>query len=423
MRLYNSYSQRIEPFTMSDESNPVCLYVCGITPYDTTHLGHAFTYAVADILLRYIEYKGYSVQYVQNVTDVDDDILRKAEQENEDWRALGNRWTRHFIEDMQLLNIRPPDLLPRATDAIAQIIEMVQALLQAKVAYEVAGNVYFQVNAWPYFGQLSHIPRSEMLAIANERGNDPTDPNKREPLDFVLWQAKRSGEPAWSSPWGEGRPGWHIECSTLATHLLAETIDIHMGGADLIFPHHECEIAQVRPLTHKPFARYWLHTAMVQQDGKKMSKSLGNLVMVRDLLDQYSPNALRLYLGEHHYRRPWSYSARDLAAAEQSVIQIEAAIYAFAGRGAELKTNDLQQAFEQAMDEDLNTVQALNVIKILSEEILQVASRGESVSKAQQILRSFCGVFGLYFSDSAPSAPGWAPHLQRFATPTSAIVS
>lgn len=414
MRLYNSYSQQVEPFQISAEQTPVLIYVCGITPYDTTHLGHAFTYAAADILIRYLEYQGYPVRYVQNVTDIDDDILRKAKEVGDDWHALGNQWTRHFIEDMQTLNVRPPDLLPRATDAIPEIVEMVQALLQAGVAYEAAGNVYFRVSAWPEFGQLSHIPRAEMLNVANERGNDPDDANKQDPLDFVLWQAQSLGEPSWSSPWGAGRPGWHIECSTLATHLLAETIDIHVGGADLLFPHHECEIAQVKPLTAKPFARTWMHTAMVEQDGEKMSKSLGNLVMVRDLLEHYSPNALRLYLGQHHYRETWSYAEPELQQAEQLAQQIAQALDAVTEEGTELYVEPLQHAFAQALDDDLNSPQAIQVIQRLSEQILLAANRSESVQEAQQMLQAFCSVFGLYFSDASPSVAGWTEHLQRF---------
>jgi L-cysteine:1D-myo-inositol 2-amino-2-deoxy-alpha-D-glucopyranoside ligase len=221
------------------------------------------------------------VLYAQNVTDIDDDILRKAKEVGQDWLAVGNRWTTHFIQDMIALNVRPPDFFPRATDAIPEIIAWVEKLLENGVAYEAGGSVYYAVDDWPAFGELCAIPRAEMLPIANERGNHPDDPNKRDPLDFVLWQAQAPGEPAWDSPWGPGRPGWHIECSTLSTKYLGETVDVHSGGADLCFPHHECEIAQVEPVTgERPFVRTWMHTAMVYHDGEKMSKSLGNLVWV-----------------------------------------------------------------------------------------------------------------------------------------------
>ena len=303
MQLYNTRSHQVETFT--PQSEPVTIYACGITPYDTTHLGHAFTYTTVDILVRTLEALGHQVNYVQNVTDIDDDILRKANETEEDWYALGNRWTAYFIHDMQSLNVRAPDHFPRATDVIPQIIEMVATLLEQGVAYVANGNVYFSAAAWPHFGQLSGLARPELLPVANEHGNRPDDPHKRDPLDFVLWQAHASGEPSWDSPWGPGRPGWHIECSAMATHLLGETIDIHCGGSDLVFPHHECEIAQSETVTgRQPFANFWVHVAMVGYEGEKMSKSLGNLVMVRELLTDYSPDAVRLYLAQHHYRQP-----------------------------------------------------------------------------------------------------------------------
>ena len=215
MKLYSSLSRSVEPFT--PQGPVIGVYVCGITPYDTTHLGHLFTYSSFDVLVRYLEFLGHEVCYVQNVTDIDDDILRKARQVNDDWRTLGNRWTSRFIHDMQAANIRPPDHFPRATDVIPQMFPIVQRLIGSGLAYESAGSVYFDVDAWPSFGRLSAIPRDQMLPIANERGNNPDDPHKRHPLDFVLWQAQAPGEPAWQSPWGPGRPGWHIECSTMAT--------------------------------------------------------------------------------------------------------------------------------------------------------------------------------------------------------------
>jgi L-cysteine:1D-myo-inositol 2-amino-2-deoxy-alpha-D-glucopyranoside ligase len=240
MKLYNALSQQVEPFEPIGDA--VTVYVCGITPYDTTHLGHAFTYASFDILIRALEQQGYPVRYVQNVTDIDDDILRKGKEVGEDWDSLGNRWTAHFIKDMINLNIRPPEVYPRATDVIDGIINTVQELLDAGVAYESNGNVYFHIDSWADYGKLCRMDRAEMLTIANERGNNPDDPHKKNPMDFVLWQAQAPGEPAWDSPWGPGRPGWHIECSTMSSQFLGKTIDIHGGGADLLFPHHESEI-------------------------------------------------------------------------------------------------------------------------------------------------------------------------------------
>ena len=418
VKLYNSYNQQLEPFQRKADGAPVSLYVCGITPYDTTHLGHAFTYTTADIFIRYLAYCGQPVHYVQNVTDIDDDILQKAAAEGEDWRQLGNRWTRHFIEDMQALNVRAPDEFPRATETIPQIITRVEALVDQGVAYPVAGSVYFDVDSWSDFGHLSKLPRSEMLPVANERGNHPDDPHKRHPLDFVLWQAQAPGEPSWASPWGQGRPGWHIECSTMATQLLGETIDVHMGGSDLLFPHHECEIAQVTPLTGKRFVRYWMHIAMVRKDGEKMSKSLGNLVMVRDLLERFSPNAIRLYLGQHYYREPWSYEEEELLAAEKLTNKITEAVHTkpanVDGASGVLDPMAAQRTFEEAMAEDLNTPQAMLSIEELTTQILQAKRQDIAVGKAPETLRKLCEVLGLCFAAEPPSAAAWSPHLQRF---------
>ena len=416
MNLYNTQTKQIEQFRLPDR--PITLYVCGITPYDTTHLGHAFTYVVNDILIRYLEYRGHTVRYVQNVTDIDDDILRKAQEVGEDWRALGNRWTAHFIRDLQALNVRPPDFFPRATDVIPDIIERVQSLLDVGVAYVSGGNVYYQVDQWAEFGKLSAIPRAEMLAVANERGNQPDDPHKRHPLDFVLWQAQAAGEPAWASPWGAGRPGWHIECSTMSTNLLGDTIDLHSGGSDLLFPHHECEIVQVEPVTGKaPFVRYWLHVAMVRHEGQKMSKSLGNLVMVSDLLQRLTPDALRVYLGMYHYRTSWDFAENDLAKAVILAQQLQAAAQATGGQQHALDVTALQDAFGEAMNADLNAPAALSVLTTLAEQIVAAAQTGWRVDAAQATLRQMGQVFGLRLGADTPEArvtAGWQQHLARF---------
>ena len=415
MKLYNTLSKEVETFVPREDE--VTIYVCGITPYDTTHIGHAFTYTFADILIRYLESKGLSVKYAQNVTDIDDDILRRAKEVGEDWLALGNRWTTHFIEDMQALNVRAPDFFPRATDAIPDIISWVQKLLEEGVAYESGGSVYYAVNAWPSFGELCAIPGPEMLPIANERGNHPDDPAKRDPLDFVLWQAKAPGEPAWESPWGEGRPGWHIECSTLSTKFLGETIDIHSGGADLCFPHHECEIAQVEPVTNKrPFVRFWMHTAMVFYDGDKMSKSLGNLVWVRELLKLYSPDVIRLYLGKHHYRAEWSYSEAELKIASEEADLIREAIEVKSGQGKSLDTSWAEKKFEEAMENDLDTQIAVGVMVELAKEILGAVNNGIRVSSGQEIMKKMSKVFGLRLGDEPEERviQMWGEYLGRF---------
>jgi L-cysteine:1D-myo-inositol 2-amino-2-deoxy-alpha-D-glucopyranoside ligase len=433
MKLYNSLSRDVEPFT--PQGRAIGVYVCGITPYDTTHLGHLFTYSSFDILIRYLEFLGHQVCYVQNVTDIDDDILRKARQANDDWHALGNRWTSRFIRDMQAANIRPPDHFPRATDAIPQMFPIIDRLVKAGLAYESTGCVYFDVNSWPSYGRLSTIPRDQMLSIANERGNHPDDPLKRHPLDFVLWQAQAPGEPAWPSPWGLGRPGWHIECTTMATHFLGSTVDIHGGGADLIFPHHESEIAQSEGATGQaPFVRFWMHTAMVRHEGEKMSKSLGNLVMVQDLRQTWSANALRLYLANHHYREAWSHDPDELEQAERLVYQLDAAAQAQgsqnhaaqgrqnrAAQGGSRSPYDpswAQAAFTAAMDHDLDTPAALPVLEQLARETMEAASTGQDVQGAQDSLIAMAGILGMRLGAPSPQddlLSGWNQHLKRFS--------
>jgi L-cysteine:1D-myo-inositol 2-amino-2-deoxy-alpha-D-glucopyranoside ligase len=417
MQLYNTLSRTLEPFAPSGPD--ITFYVCGITPYDTTHLGHAFTYTVADLLVRYLESRGRTVRYAQNVTDIDDDILRKAKEVGGDWRELGNRWTAHFIRDMQSLNVRPPDYYPRATDVIPEIIAGVETLVGRGLGYVSGGSVYYAVERYPAFGQLSHLPREEQLPIANERGNRPDDPHKRHPLDFVLWQAQAPGEPAWDSPWGPGRPGWHIECSTLSTRFLGPTLDLHSGGGDLVFPHHECEIAQSEPITgQRPFVRIWLHAAMVEHDGAKMSKSLGNLVMVRDLLKEWSADALRLYLGRHHYRQVWAHNAGELAEAGRLAETLRAAAAAQGGAGAAaLDPSPHAAEFNLAMDDDLDSPHALAALERLAAGILTAAQAGRDVHAAQAKLRRLGAVFGLRLDALAPDPrvlAGWDQHLQRF---------
>ncbi|MFN2199116.1 MAG: cysteine--tRNA ligase [Anaerolineales bacterium] len=418
MKLYNGLTQSLQDFEPQGE--PITLYVCGITPYDTTHLGHAFTYTINDILVRYLEMDGHAVRYAQNVTDIDDDILRKARELGEDWRTLGNYWTRFFIEDMQSLNVRPPDFYPRATEFIPQMIAINARLVEKGIAYVNEGNVYYAVDAWPEFGKLSHLPRAEMLPIANQRGNRPDDPHKHHPLDFVLWQAQAADEPAWESPWGPGRPGWHIECSAMSSTLLGNTIDIHSGGADLMFPHHDCEIAQLEPATgEQPFVRYWMHAAMVYHEGEKMSKSLGNLIMCRDLFKEIHPDALRLYLASQHYRKPWSFDYQDLEqAAELAELMRQAAAAHSSHAGREFDAAAAHHRFVAAMEEDLNTPLAAAGLVEFSRELLAASAANQDIRAAQADLRRMAGVFGLLLDAPAPEArviSGWQAHLKRFS--------
>jgi L-cysteine:1D-myo-inositol 2-amino-2-deoxy-alpha-D-glucopyranoside ligase len=394
MQLYNTLTRQKESFTPTHDY--VTMYVCGITPYDTTHLGHAFTYVVFDTLARYFQFKGWPMRYAQNVTDIDDDILRRAKQVGEDWKALGDHWTRRFVQDMDALNVLRPTFYPRATEEIARILEMTQVLMDKGYAYERNGNVYFHVDNCPTFGKLSHLQRDEMLPIANQRGNVPDDPNKLDSLDFVLWQAAKPGEPSWESPWGRGRPGWHIECSAMSLHYLGEIIDIHGGGGDLVFPHHECEIAQSEQYTGaKPFVRFWMHIAMVRHEGEKMSKSLGNLIMVRDLLQNYSADALRAYLLSHHYRAAWEYDDAELQQATPRVARYAAASLADPiASGDPLDATAYRERFAAAMDDDLDTPAAFAILDELAEAIVAAAGRQDLVA-AQGALRQLAGVMGL----------------------------
>ncbi len=418
MHLHNPLTHMLEPLQEAGQpSRTITIYVCGVTPYDTTHLGHAFTYTSADVLIRYLEYLGQTVKYVQNVTDIDDDILKRAALTGDNWLNLGNRWTSHFIEDMITLNVRPPDHYPRATEVIPEITATVSALIRGGMAYEKNGSVYYRVGAFPDFGKLSGLDKPAMLATANERGNDPNDPNKEDPLDFVLWQAAKPGEPTWESPWGLGRPGWHIECSTMSTKFLGESIDIHSGGSDLIFPHHCCETAQLEALTGKPFVRFWMHAAMVRHAGEKMSKSLGNLVWARELLQVYTADALRLYLASHHYSNEWSHDPGLLDWAARVAKRIQAAANLPAGTGAAFDAAPWEHDFRAALDDNLNAPKGVGILDELAIEMQLAGLRGEDISAAQETLRNLSRVFGLVLDGGQPEtrvARKWGEHLGKF---------
>ncbi len=386
MKLFNTLTQSLEEFVPIDDKT-VRMYVCGITPYDTTHLGHAFTYVSFDTLIRYLEFCGYTVNYVQNVTDIDDDILRKARELGIPWDVLGKRETERYLYDMDTLNVRRPDVYARATQETPTMIEIILTLLARGYAYEREGNVYYSVRQDPDFGIMARAiglsDYQSMLTIANERGNYPDDPHKIDPLDFVLWQAQAPGEPFWPSPWGPGRPGWHIECSAMSMRYLGPQIDIHGGGADLAFPHHTCEIAQSEHFTGKaPFARIWMHTGLVHQDGEKMSKSLGNLTLVSDLLKDYNANAIRVTLLNHHYRYPWECFPEDLQVATETVGLFEQ-VRTLVGTNTDGSDNLLHGLFVAAMENDLNTPQALLLLRQAAEMVVV----NNDVNTGAEILR------------------------------------
>lgn len=379
MYLFNSFSKKKEKV---DTSGPIGLYVCGITPYDTTHLGHAFTFITYDVLVRYLRFLGAKVTYVQNVTDIDDDILIKAKSLGIDWRELGQRETNKHAHNMQRLNALQPDIFPKASAHISAMIHIIGVLIKKGLAYVKNGNIYFEVKRDKNFGKLSQYDYRAMLTIANDRGNNPLDPNKRDPLDFVLWQKSPIDEPFWESPWGKGRPGWHIECSTMSMQYLGPNVTIHGGGEDLIFPHHEAEIAQSENFTGKKFVKIWMHTAMVYCEGKKMSKSLGNMIFVHDLLKKYDVNTIRIFLLSHHYRRSWNYQEQELAEAEKIAKHLQR--FSQKTTIANAQTQRLPPAFFKALNNDLNIPQAIGILVSLAKSNKKQA--GELITRCGQIL-------------------------------------
>jgi L-cysteine:1D-myo-inositol 2-amino-2-deoxy-alpha-D-glucopyranoside ligase len=386
---------------------------------DTTHLGHLFTYAMADILIRYLEERGVRVTYVQNLTDIDDPLLREAQKRHEPWQALGKRWTIHFIHDMQAMNIRPPEHYPRATEVIPDILARITQLLDAGMAYAAGGSVYFHVPAWPAYGMLSGLSHQDMLPLARQHGQKPDDPHLRYPLDFPLWQAQQPGEPAWPSPWGPGRPGWHIECSTMAQRFLGVPVDIHGGGSDLVFPHHDSEIAQAEGASgQRPFVRHWFHTAMVHHQGEKMSKSLGNLVMVREILKTCSADGVRLYLAQHHYRQAWEHDSAMLQQAEQLARTWRTAMRLPSGppAAAALEAETVRTAVAAALDDDLQTPRAVAVLSQLAHRIRAAARQRQNVAQAQRILQQYGRILGLRLAAEGVDEHvqhGWDRHLAR----------
>jgi L-cysteine:1D-myo-inositol 2-amino-2-deoxy-alpha-D-glucopyranoside ligase len=349
VHLFDESTSRLRPVDLRPRMS---VYVCGITPYDAAHLGHAFTYVQFDVLVRLLRHLGTEVKHVQNVTDVDDDILRVARERAVDFRELAETETRKFEETMGAIGVTLPTITPRATEFVPEMIEEVEKLLAAGCAYERGGWVYFLVASDPGYGRLSGLERATMLELADERGGHPEDPNKDDPLDFVLWQPSAPDEPAWDSPWGPGRPGWHIECSTMAGRLLGLPVDIHGGGSDLIFPHHESELAQAEGVPGpRPFVRHWAHTGTVFQDGEKMSKSLGNMTFVDELLERYPPAAIRRLFLRHHYREDWSFEEKALAAEADG-----------SAKAPHHDDPSTREAFLAALEDDLDTPRALAIL-------------------------------------------------------------
>ena len=368
MQLYDTAKREIVPFTPGPL---VMMYTCGITPYDATHLGHASTFLVYDILQRRLIDMGHEVRCVRNVTDVDDPLFAKARELGVHYLDLAAGEEARFNRDMVALDVLPVFSTPRASSAISDIRGFIGMVLDRGFAYSSGGSVYFDVSKFPTFGEVSHYSHEQMIEFARLRGGNVDDPHKRNPLDFVLWHPSADDEPSWDATWGPGRPGWHIECSALALRELGTTIDLHGGGSDLIFPHHECERAQSEAATGEQFVRHWMHVAMVFKDGEKMSKSLGNLVFVDQLRTLWDPRSIRLAVIEHHYRNEWEWDEELMPRNHERLVRWKASV----GGGA----SEVLDIVRTCLDDDLDTPGALQAID-------KAAASGADVSVAAALL-------------------------------------
>jgi L-cysteine:1D-myo-inositol 2-amino-2-deoxy-alpha-D-glucopyranoside ligase len=398
LRLFDTRRAAVLPVEPLGD-RPIGLYVCGITPYDTTHLGHAFTYLAFDLVRRYLEYGGNTVRYVQNLTDVDDDMLARARLVGEDYLALGNRQAERFLADMADLNWRAPEVYARATEHVPQIVTMIERLVAAGLAYRGDGHVYLAAASAPEWGSLSHVPPAERMALANERGNRPELPGKRDPIDPVLWQRSLPDEPAWPSPWGDGRPGWHIECSAMSVTHLGPQFVIHGGGRDLAFPHHEAERIQSEGATGiRPVVGHWVHTGMVHLDDAKMSKSLGNLILVEDLRRRWSADAVRLALIRHHYRADLTWTDGLGAEAAEVVARWTAAVARRSDGGEGMFPVEVVTARGQALAalaNDLDGPTAVESLDALATMALVDGTDGHRAAAAAALHDLATRVFGL----------------------------
>ncbi len=393
MKVFNTLSGQKEEFL--PQGDEVKMYVCGVTPYDDCHIGHAMSYIIFDVIKRYLQFRGYKVKYAQNITDIDDKIIDRANRLGISTQDLAKKYTDSYFEDMDALNIGRADIYPRATKEIPKIIEVVQGLIDKGYAYPAGGSVYFRVRSVADYGKLSHRSLKSMMAGEGVIGEE----EKEHPMDFVLWKTAKPGEPSWSSPWGQGRPGWHIECSAMSLKYLGDTLDIHGGGQDLVFPHHENEIAQSESFTGvKPFVKYWLHNGLVQLGEEKMSKSLGNLVTIKETLQKYSAGAIRIFILSLYYRGPLTYSEEALGAAESGAERLARVISrdgSTGGIGEALDAKPYYNQFIEAMDDDFNTPQALAALFDLAREINRAGEAGLGTAEAQQTLLKLANILGL----------------------------
>jgi len=385
IQIYNTMKKKKEEFVPLREGS-VGMYACGVTVYDLSHIGHARALIVFDVIYRYLQYRGYEVTFVRNYTDIDDKIIKRAQEEGVTYKDISDRYIKEFDHDMDLLGLEKPTVSPRATDHIPEMISMVQALIEKGFAYEVEGDVYFSVGSFSEYGKLS----GKNIEDLNSGARVEVDERKQSPLDFALWKKSKEGEPFWECPWGKGRPGWHIECSAMSQKYLGTTFDIHGGGMDLIFPHHENEIAQAECATGEPFARYWIHNGFVNINQQKMSKSLKNFFSIREILETYHPEVLRLFLLSNHYRSPVDYSEQNLTEAKVGLDRFYAVLRdldeiksldkgaAAQSLGEKRLVTELQEfsgKFTAAMDDDFNTAAALGHLYTLTRSLNSIVDQ------------------------------------------------
>jgi len=393
LRLLDTLSN--QPVVLPEPPYEVKLYVCGITPYAGSHAGHAVPAIVFDALRRYLEYRGYTVRHVQNFTDVDDKLIDRANSLGTTVSALAEEFSEAYLRSLERLNVLPATVYPRATAEIPRIIQIIQGLVAKGFAYASEGDVYYRVRKKADYGKLSHRNVDDLLSGARV---DPTE-RKEDPLDFALWKGAKPGEPSWESPWGPGRPGWHIECSAMSYGHLGEQIDIHGGGADLIFPHHENEIAQTEAFTGKaPFARIWMHNALLKLGEEKMAKSVGNVVGIDEILQRWGPDALRVFILSSHYRSPLTFSEDALDGAKTGAARLRDAAFAVVSAGNSAddpRPGEALERFLVAMDDDLNTPRAIAVLFDLARDVNRARDAGQPASGAQGLLRELAGVLGL----------------------------
>ncbi len=386
----------------------VKLYVCGITPYSGSHIGHAVPAIVFDSLVRYLDYRGYGVRHVTNFTDIDDKLIDRAEQTGTTVKALADQYSEQYLGSLKRMNVRPATSYPRATEEIGRIVEITGGLIERGFAYASGGDVYYRVRRKADYGKLSHRRVDDLKSGARI---DPTE-LKEDPLDFALWKGAKPGEPSWESPWGPGRPGWHIECSAMSYGHLGEQIDIHGGGADLIFPHHENEIAQTEGFTGKdPFSRIWMHNALLQMGSEKMSKSVGNIVDLDAVVDRWGADGVRLFILSSHYRSPLTYTEEALDAARAGAERLREAAFLEGGTGDLADAGDARERFERAMDEDLGTSQAVAILFELARAVNRGRDDGKDISTIQALLRELAGVLGFTLAAGAGKQQEAAPFI------------